>query len=244
MKKTLLFLAAAASFGTASAQKAGDIFVYGSIGYMDNRDKTNTSGVSTETHGREFTFTPGIGYQFNTNWGAGLTGDMVATKVTTPASTGTGTNEVKESLTYAGPFVRYTRNLSNLFFVFGQFNAMYVRSNYNTSTNGASGNALEGNGVAGRLFPALGINVSRSLSVIGSFGAIEYLHLTRDQSGINTDYKTDNLNATFGRNFTLGVQWNFSTGMHRSRMEPMDETRRMDTSDDNGGEDMPRRRRD
>ncbi len=241
MKKTLLFLAAAASFGTATAQKAGDIFVYGSIGYMDNRDKVTGNGTSLDTrHYREFTFTPGVGYQFNTNWAVGLTGDMVASKTTTPSSTTTGTDEVKGSKTYVGPFVRYTRNLSNLFFVFGQFNAMYVRTNEGSSASGVSAPTLEGNGVAGRVFPALGINVSRSLAVVGTFGAIEFEHLTRNYSGVTGDYKSDNLNATFGRNFTLGVQWNFGTAGRRMRSEPMDETRRMDTRDDNDGDDMPR----
>jgi hypothetical protein len=241
MKKALLFVAATATFGTASAQKMGDIFVYGSIGYTDQKqDVSSSAGSADVSHYRSFNFNPGVGYQIGTHLGVGLMADFNAAKNgTTDATT------ESSSQTFVGPFVRYTRNLSNMFFAFGQLDAGYIRTNTKTPTGvGTTKDELEGNGFGIRIMPAIGVNVTSRMALIGSFGNISYSRVTENPPTGGIDYTSSGLNASFGNNFTLGVQWNFGGGMRsrRSGAEPMSETRRMrDTNDDE--EEAPRRRR-
>jgi hypothetical protein len=218
----------------------GDIFVYGSIGYTDVKATASSVGVSAEDHSRSFNFNPGIGYQLNTNWGVGLSANMTATKLTS-----TGANTSSSSQTFIGPFVRYTQNLSSMFFLFGQLDAGYVRTNdKTTTTTGATVSDIEGNGFGVRIMPAVGVNVSRSIALIGSFGDISYSRVTENPPTGGSDVTTNYMNASFGNNFTLGVQWNFGGRMRsrRSGVEPMSETRRMSDANDDEDE-APRRRR-
>ncbi|RYD53472.1 MAG: porin family protein [Sphingobacteriales bacterium] len=243
MKKIFLSLAAIASFGAANAQKMGDVFVYGNIGYTDVKNEVSGSGIPTTTtsHERTFNFAPGIGYQFDRNWAIGLSGNFEAMKNTVPATGGeTGT---KQSLTYVGPFVRYTQPLSPMFFLYGQLNAQYVRANYTELTAGVKTGELEGNGFAVNVMPALGINVSRSIAVVGSFGKLGYSRVKLNAPTGGSDLIASGIDATFGSNFTLGIQWNLGgRGRMRTRREPMGETRSMDRYRDNEGdtkEEMP-----
>jgi hypothetical protein len=243
MKKILLSLTAIASFGAANAQKMGDVFVYGNIGYTDAKTEVSGSGIPTTTtsHERTFNFAPGIGYQFDRNWAIGLAGNFKAMKNTLP-TTGGETGD-KQSLTYVGPFVRYTQPLSPMFFLYGQLNAQYVRANYTELAAGVKTSELEGNGFAVNVMPAIGINVSRSIAIVGSFGELGYSRVKLNPPTGGGDIIASGIAATFGSNFTLGVQWNLgSRGRMRTRREPMGETRNMDRYRDNEtetNENMP-----
>ncbi len=253
MKKTLLLLAAAASFGTAQAQKMGDVFIYGGIGYNQVKQKFEVGGNNADVSNyRLFTATPGIGYQFSKNFGAGVQLDMAAGKTTLPSGSfiGLGESEIDTSSTAIGLFVRYTRNLSPLFFVYGQLNGNYLRTNSIYREDGVKQFEIEGNGFGVSVMPAIGINLSRSISVIGSFGTIGYKRLVENEADNSNsgDLITNRINTTFGNDFRLTVQWNLGQGRMRTRREPMTETRNMDRyrddSNDNDREEAaPRRRR-
>lgn len=227
MKKSLLLLAAAATFGTAQAQKMGDVFIYGGISY--NSQKTNISGVKTGLD-RTLQLNPGIGYQFDKNWGAGVQLEYAIQK--------TGATSATEETNYSiapGIFVRYTQPLSPMFFVYGQFNASYLH--VNLSTNTPVTNTIA-NGFSVGISPAAGINLSRCVSLIGTFGRVGYQYVSGDG-----DVDNQNLEATIGNQFGLTVQWNFGKAK-RGRREPMSETRNMDRyRDDDSEEVAPSRRR-
>ena len=237
MKKSLLLLAAAATFGTAQAQKMGDVFIYGGISY--NSEKTSFQGTKLDLN-RSLTIAPGIGYQFDKNWGAGVQLEYTINK--------TGATSADEQSSYqlaTGLFARYTQPLSPMFFVFGQFNASYIRSSQpvpNTNDD------YEGNGFGLSVMPAVGINLSRCISVIGTFGSVGYQRVAYDvsNSGANSDNLiAQNFGASLGNQFGLSVQWNFGQKV-RNRREPMSETRNMDRYRDDSNEDReeaPRRRR-
>ena len=234
MKKSLLLLAAAATFGTAQAQKMGDVFIYGGIGY--NSTKVNVGGIKT-TLDRSLQITPGIGYQFSKNWGAGVQLDYRISK--------TGATKAKEQTNYSiapGLFARYTQPLSPLFFVYGQFNANYIHLSQSVAAGSPNNNQANGFGLS--IAPAVGINLSRCISVIGSFGSVGYQYLSADGGA---DQTQQNFNASIGSDFLLTVQWNLGSRRMRTRREPMGETRNMDRYRDDSNEEMappppPRRR--
>lgn len=249
MKKAILTLAAIASVAAANAQREGQVFVYGGVGFNYEKPSTTFSfsgGNGTfEVKNQSAFVTPGIGYQFNEHWGIGLNFNYTLTKSDSSASfTGTATDfsNTRSSEILVGPFVRYTQHLGEHFFVYGQFNAGYIHGNEHDENNlsGATLSNDEGyNGFAFNIVPAIGINLSRCWAVTGSFGDIGYRHINYDApnglpAGVTSDTKNDKFGINFGQQFTLGVQWNFggAMDMHKGHHGMMDDTRNTDTSDD------------
>lgn len=249
MKKIILSLAAVASLSAANAQKLGDVFVNGSIGYHYSSEEVNAGTTSVNGPvSHNFQLMPSIGYQFNNNWGAGLAfqyGYNRATANQSGVDVKTTTN-----IFGVGPFLRYTKHLSPMFFVNGQLNAMYVTGKSTSEAAGVTSTSGRQNGVDVNVMPSIGINVTRRLALTGAFGRLGYATVkNEDPSNSNNYLRTNAFDATFGREFMLGLQWHFATdaGRGRRRMEPMSETRNMDryrdTDNDNATEEAPRRRR-
>ncbi len=252
MKKIFLSLAAVASLSAAHAQKLGDVFVNGSIGYRYANSETNTG--TTTVNGpisHNFLLSPSVGYQFSRNWGAGL---MVKYEYNSSKSTPSGsTTEVKSTsnLFGIGPFLRYTKHLSPMFFVNGQLNALYVTGKATNESAGVTSTSGRANGVDVNVMPSIGINITRTMAVTGAFGRLGYATVKNEDPSNSSNYLRNNaFDVTFGREFMLGVQWNFATDggrARRSRREPMSETRRMDRyrdtdTDTETTEEAPRRR--
>jgi hypothetical protein len=259
MKKVLLSLAACASLAAANAQHSGGIFVYGGVGF--NYDKPSSTfnfpgGSSTfEVKNQSAFVTPGIGFQLNEHLGIGLNFSYMLSK---SDSTGSGGgvsqfNNRKMTDFAVGPFIRYTQHLGQYFFTYAQFNASYLHGK-ETEENNFSGPTLTDeesyNGFGFNIVPAIGINLSRCIAITGSFGDVGYSHKKYKLpdpgvAGFSTDQKNDAFGINFGKQFTLGVQWNLGGGMHHTHREPMDETRNMDTSDDeDGGSKKKKSRKD
>lgn len=163
--------------------------------------------------------------------------------------------ETKETINVfgVGPFLRYTKHLSPMFFVNGQLNAMYVTGSTKMEAAGTTTTTGRSNGVDVNIMPSVGINVTRTLALTGAVGRLGYATIKNESPTNSSIYTRENaFDATFGREFMLGLQWNFATGSgagRRHRMEPMSETRRMDryrdsdADSDNATEEAPRRRR-
>lgn len=188
MKKVFAIAIAALVAGTSFAQK-GSILVYGNATLVTSKDagknKSNT-----------FDLAPGVGYQVDKNWTAGLGFSLSSSNVKSDA----GTELSKNSGFAFGPFVRYTKSLSSTFSVFGQFDAMFGTSK--------SGVAVETktNTMNLAVTPAVSVNVSKRMAMNFSFGGLGYGTSKADVSGANT---TSSLYLTFGRSANIGVQWAF-----------------------------------
>ena len=256
MKKTILTLAVLASAAAANAQRMGDVFVYGNVGYNFSRPSNSTtfSAGSTSVTNDDVTkyqsasVSPGIGYQFSDNWGVGINlsyqlnkTDQKSTVSGTPGAT-TG-NTDKTTTFYAGPFIRYTKHMGEHFFVFGQFNASYLHGE-NTGSTTTGGVTVDNpqtkyNGFDVTINPGVGINVSPCLAIVGSWGSLGYQHYKYSDpsfvpAGTSFDNKYDQFGLDLGR-LTLGVQVNFGGHghmMHKGHHGMMDDTRRMDSNDD------------
>ncbi len=254
MKKLILSLAALTAFGAAHAQKLGDVFVNGSVGYTHSNSETNNANKTVNGPvENNFGIAPSVGYQFSNNWGAGLALGYDYSQVRSTPS-GSLVETKKTSNTFAvGPFLRYTKHISPMFFVNGQLNAMYLTGKTKTEAAGVTTTTGRINGVDVNIMPSVGINITRTMALTGAFGRLGFQTLKDEEPTNASVYTRENVfDATFGREFMLGVQWNFATDgssrVRRARREPMSETRRMDRYRDADGEnemqdEAPRRRR-
>src|SRR6187402_3329050 len=118
MKKVIL-IAALAFVSFANAQK-GTILVQGSIGFGSSTD-TETSvpgGTETEDKFNTFQFSPKVGYQFSDHLTVGVEAGIFSGKsetTNTPVVGFSTSSSNKLNGFTAGPFLRYTQSLSDIF---------------------------------------------------------------------------------------------------------------------------------
>lgn len=72
---------------------------------------------------------------------------------------------MKSSSFGAGPFIRYAYPLSDIFAVYGQFNANFLSG----KTAG-----VKSNGFQGTLFPAIGVNLKNGFALNFNFGSLGF----------------------------------------------------------------------
>jgi hypothetical protein len=134
--------------------------------------------------------------------------------------------------------------MGDRFFWFTQADFGYTSGKSRITTNGSPDfeTEVDRNGVRGRLFPSVGVSFSRTMSLAFNIGGIEYDY-ERTDFGFGAEAKNSNLVVTLGQVFGFTVQKYFGGRRYGGSRMPMDETRRMDTSDDEDDNDRPRRRR-
>ncbi|MFT3795154.1 outer membrane beta-barrel protein [Flavobacterium sp.] len=203
MKKVFV-MAALAMFSFASAQK-GTILVAGNIGFSTDKDEVGTS----ETKTNEFNFTPKVGYQFTDNWTLGLSGNvgMDKTETTTDAGLTRVTSETKDTNFAVGPFVRYSRNISEIFGFFADLDAGYqsVKSTTDPGTPFSVETENKGNGFYAQITPAIFINVKKNFGLNVSFGGLGFDSISYDNNGGDST----NFGFNFGRTVNIGISKNF-----------------------------------
>ena len=103
MKRVLIAAIALASFTQVANAQAGSILLYGDL----NVSTGKTAGESSYS---SLSINPGVGYQFNDNWTAGLQFGIGSTS----DEIGTTGNKDKTSEFNVGPFIRYTKKLGDI----------------------------------------------------------------------------------------------------------------------------------
>ncbi len=170
---------------TANAQN-GSVLVYGNLSVNTNKSATDVKQTS-------FQFMPGIGYQFNDNWTAGANIGIGSYKYTPVTGASTTTNTFA-----AGPFLRYTQPLSNIFSVFGQLDATFGNSKTN---NGGT----ESNSFNLGITPYAAINLKNNFALNFSFGGLSY-----ETNKVKGASKSSNsFGLTFGQGASFGISKNF-----------------------------------
>lgn len=218
MKKILLSILAVGTIATANAQK-GSILLYGNIGYTSNTDaakqKTNT-----------LDFNPGVGYQFNDMWTAGIALGYSNTSVT-PDGGSTG----KQTDMKIGVFARYSKPVNNIFSLYAQLDIASLSSKTDPSSDATSMSGMW-IGVA----PAIAVHIPGWFEMNFGFGGLSYQTMKSKLSGANT---ASTLDFNFGQTMNIGISKNFGTG-HKAHghHEPGDETRKMNTDEDD--DDAPK----
>ena len=197
MKKLLMSASLLAITTIAVNAQTGSILVGGNVDISSSK----VSSTPDDYHQNSISFNPTIGYQFTNNLTAGVTGILTSNK------NSQGNIAVKNSGFNAGPFIRYSTPLSNVFSVYGQLQATFgsgKTTNTNNSTTTTSNKVTTSN--IG-LFPAVFINLKNNFGLNFNIGGISYG--SSKPSGQNS-FNTFNLN--FGRTGSIGISKNFGRG--------------------------------
>ena len=181
MRKHLLFSILLFVSVAVFAQQ-GSTLVYGNFYYQRSKSKMDAGGDATWS----WSLSPGIGYQVAPKWTAGL--NLVY---------GEFKNASKTTTIGAGPFVRYTASLSDIFSIFGQLEGGYTvhdrKDNPNYSTFRMS------------LFPAIEMNLKNGFALNFGMGAIDYTSSRSDD--LLGNYNT--FSISLGSAATVGVSKRF-----------------------------------
>lgn len=178
MKKVFLSLLLAGASIVGVRAQSNTLLVYGNVGF-DSQKAGNTTANS-------YNVSPGVGYQWNDNWTAGLNLGLTGRSTTTNSIT------AKSSDVAVGPFVRYTQPLAGIFSIYGQFNANFL-----------SGEQYSG--FQGTLFPAIGVNLKNSFALNFTFGSLSFTSRKADgASNATTDF-----HFGFGTGAGFGISKNF-----------------------------------
>jgi hypothetical protein len=221
MKKLLLSIIAAGSIAVANAQ-AGSWLVYGNVGYnsMTDAAKTKTNTLN---------FNPGVGYQFNTMWTAG-----VAVQMTNTSSTPDGGSAAKDNTLGLGVFGRYTKPVNNIFSLYAQLDIASITRNTDDGL-GTPTSTVKYTGLWINLAPAVSVHIPGWFEMNFSFGGLSNTTSKSDAPGANT---ASTLDFTFGKTVNIGISKNFGMKKMHGHHEPGDDTRHMNTKDDD--DDAPK----
>jgi hypothetical protein len=199
MKNFLIVLTlTVASF--ANAQK-GSFLLLGSVGYFSQ--KTSVYGISTTQN--YFGFYPKAGYQFTDNWTVGAEAGASFQK-------SEFVNGDNKSDNYSlGAFVRYSKPLSDLFFIYADLGAGYrgSKETYTNLNSDPTTYSNKANGFYTTVTPALLINIKNGFGLNFGFGGLGYYSKNIDSGNIDADTKETGFNFNFGQSFTAGISKNF-----------------------------------
>ncbi|MBA3827829.1 MAG: hypothetical protein H0X33_02735 [Taibaiella sp.] len=234
MKKLLITLLASVSLLGATAQP-NTVLVYGNVS-VSNDNQEYGNGVTTQN--LEWSINPGLGYQFSRHWTVGVQGGYGYNSMPNTAFSINQT-VIKTDWT-AGVFLRYTKYLGPVFFMYAQLDGSNAEGS--TEVEDINGTKATYMGFQGSLYPAIGAFVCRGLAVNMNFGGIGYRNINWTGSAINSE---DKFTFNFGRVLNIGISKNFGCGHRRmhGHAEPGADTRHIDTSDDDE-DDAPKAKSD
>lgn len=195
--KRFLFLAAIAATSTlcVKAQK-GSVLVGGEITYTSASTPSETSNNNNTSSQLEFS--PFVGYQFTNNITAGVTFGISSQKDKT------STSETKTNLFMAGPFIRYTKTLSDIFSVYGQFEAVFGSGKNTYQYNGSNLSEAKYSTTGINLFPAVFINVKKGFGLNFNIGGLTYVSVKPEG-----EKSTSIFSFTLGKSASIGISKNF-----------------------------------
>jgi len=212
MKKLILAMFAVSSLAVANAQ-TNTVLLYGDLGFgRTNSDQGTGTGSNSTTM---WNFNPGIGYQFTHHITLGLQGGYNSIKTDgpngpLPMNPTFLQNRPFSSTWGVGAFLRCTHQLNQWFYIYGQFNVGYMGASVDrTDINAGATTTLTQSGFQSMIYPALGVNVYKGLSLNFSMGGLGYSTLSGSNGTGGTQYM-DNFGFTFGRQMNIGLSKNFS----------------------------------
>lgn len=239
MKKLILAILAVGSVASVQAQKPGSVLLYGNVGVHTDREVFDSGLPGSADQAYRTTswdFAPGVGYQFNKHFTAGLHLGISTTKSTND-DMGNVIKETRGRDLSVGLFFRHTQVLNKTFFLFNQANISYLNGN---EVEQARGSGLENvdvyNGFGINWFPAVGINFTRCMALNFSFGGIGYNQRTWDLDNTPATVTNSGFAFTFGRQFNVGISANLG-GTYAKKRQVREPRHRhhIDLNDDDAG---------
>ncbi len=185
MKKIVLGVLLMTGFALASQAQKGSVLVYGNLAVGTEKDVDDNKMTS-------FSIFPGVGYQFDEHWTAGVTGGYGQSKFNPEVGA-----DIKASQYAAGVFGRYTHPLGGIFSLYGQLDATY-QGRKDAASNKYSGFNFS-------LTPAIALNVKNGFALNFGFGGIQFeTEKLKDASNSSTFFSVN-----FGEQFNIGISKNF-----------------------------------
>ena len=178
MKKVFLSLLLAGASVVGVRAQSNTLLVYGNVN-VDSQKAGNTTVNS-------YNFSPGVGYQWNNNWTAGINLGLSGRSNTINSIT------AKSSDVAVGPFVRYMQPLIGPFAIYGQFNANFL-------------SGKDYSGFQGTIFPAIGVNLKNNFALNFTFGSLGFTSIKADGAAD----ATTNFHFGFGSGAGFGISKNF-----------------------------------
>jgi hypothetical protein len=175
-----LFVILLLSF-TATAQKK-TILLAGNIYFQQDKNRSYGNDNSSSNFG----FTPLIGYGFSDNWTAGVALGYEKYK-----------SNYKSHTYSAGPFARYTHQISEIFSVFGQLSGTFYKRTYSADP--------DYHGLDINLIPAIELNIKKGFAVNLNIGGVYYEYTKVD----GVPNSSSRLVLNFGSGVTIGVSKRF-----------------------------------
>ncbi len=200
---------------TVNAQKGG-ILLGGSIGVnssnsTDEYEDEYGDTYEEATRTMSVNFSPAIGYNISDKFMAGLWFDIVSGK-TTYEETGDPDAESKSMGVGIGPFVRFTKNMGDIFSLYGQANIGF-RFGHSTFDDGGGGDEEKttSGGFVFNLFPAIGVNCGSGWALNFSFGGLGFDSMVSqpDDSDSDATYTDSHFNFGFNPQLNAGVSKTF-----------------------------------
>ena len=186
MKKVFVLALAFAGLTTAVKAQKGSILVGGDLGISSSTDKTVTPTNKTTA----WAFDPTVGYQFSDHFTAGITAQIQSVKNDNGSS-------FTQTSVGVGPFIRYSKSLSDNFAVYGQLQALFGSQTTSPSTTTVSQTQIG-------FFPAAFINLKNNFGLNFSFGGISY-GSTKPSGGS----ASSSFDFNFGKTANIGISKNF-----------------------------------
>ncbi len=199
MKKNIFVLFCISGiFISANAQKKS-ILLGGDFSFEHQSNSIQTSNQNQIVN--SLVLRPVIGYQFSGHFTAGLAAGLAYAKFDNV------TNIQQQNGYSAGPFIRYTKKLSDIFFIYGQMEARIGggKNSVTYSNNIGTDYSQKFSQSEIAIFPAIYLDIHKGFGLNFTIGGVSYL-----------TYKTKGENAssaigiTFGKSLGIGISKNFN----------------------------------
>ncbi len=190
MKKITL-LTVLFTIGFMNAQK-NTLLVGGHIGYSSSKSEY----LDFESKSNRFNFSPVVGYQLHDNWTVGINSN-----ISSSTSENFSEETTKAKSLSIGPFVRYTKTISETFAVYGDLGTRFQKSKTTLQDDSS-----EDQGYYIGFVPAILINIKNGFALNFNIGGISYIAMSNN----DLDIKTSGFGFNFGSAFSIGVSKNFT----------------------------------
>lgn len=201
MKQTFFQLVLLLAIGTAAHAQSGQLFIQGNFGQQYNSPAISNNSLVFWGDYRDVQVNPMIGYQFSKHSAIGIQGGLRAMHYNSNVD-----NNFKQW--NAGLFYRYTQQLGNVFFVYGQAGLGYSSNKLRDDNVN-----INSNSITLSLFPGIGAYIYKGWAIHANIGGIAIANSNASTTSINTPFLTtiqNGLYSNLGDQVGIGISKTFS----------------------------------
>lgn len=195
MKKAIVPVIIILSLALSTHAQTGSILVYGNVGFNTNKNGGVPDVTNAATTG-SFRINPGIGYQFNNSWTAGVEGGYNYAD----------NNAAGIQKAYSiGAFLRNSMPVAGIFSCYTQLGVGYQGASFSQL-----GIVSKASGFYATLTPVISANIKNSFALNFAIGGLDYKSLKWK----NTSTTQSTFGLTFGQQVSVGISKNFGGKSH------------------------------